>query len=117
MSQNCTFMEDFYVIGVYSHLEKFICYHQCYLHVFYFYATRLITREGGPSIRKLRGILSLFSQSLRNNSSQSWCFNYAILSPNCSLIFYITPSWELRSGSGTYGGSHFLVKMLSENNF
>ena len=30
---------------------------------------------GGLSIRKLRGMLGLFSQSLRNNSSQSWCFN------------------------------------------
>ena len=42
MSQNCTFMEDFNVIGVYYYLEKI----QCYLHVFYFYATHLITRQG-----------------------------------------------------------------------
>ena len=42
MSRNCTFMEDFNVIGVYYYLEKI----QCYLHVFYFYATHLITRQG-----------------------------------------------------------------------
>ena len=29
----------------------------------------------GLSIRKLRRILGVFSQSLRINSSQSWCFN------------------------------------------
>ena len=31
--------------------------------------------QEGLSTRKLRGILGPFSQSLRNNSSQSWCFN------------------------------------------
>ena len=31
--------------------------------------------QGGLSIIKLRRLLGLFSQSLRNNSSQSWCFN------------------------------------------
>ena len=67
--------------------------------------------QGGPSSRKLRVILGLFSQSLRNNSSQSWCFNWAILVPNRSLIWYIT------SGNHTYGGSHFFVKMGSENDF
>ena len=36
---------------------------------------RGISRQGGLSIRKLRRILGLFSQSLRNNSSQSWWFN------------------------------------------
>ena len=42
MSQSSTFMADFNVIGVYYYLEKI----QCYLHVFYFYATHLITRHG-----------------------------------------------------------------------
>ena len=31
--------------------------------------------HGGLSIRKLQRILGLLSQSLRNNFSQSWCFN------------------------------------------
>ena len=31
--------------------------------------------RGGLSIRKLRGILGLFSQSLCNYRLQSWCFN------------------------------------------
>ena len=37
--------------------------------------------------------------------------------PNRLLIFYITPSWELRSGNKTYDGSHFFVKMWSEHDF
>ena len=65
---------------------------------------------GGLSIWKLWGILALFSQSLRNNSSQSWGSNKAILFPNRSLNFYITPLWELQSGNETCGGSHFFWK-------
>ena len=70
---------------------------------------------GGLSIRKLWGMLGLFSQSLRDDSSQNRCFNWAISFPNHSLVFYITPSWELRSGNKTYDGSHFFVKLTISN--
>ena len=73
--------------------------------------------QGGLSIRKLWGNLALFWPSLRNNSLQNWGSNKAILFPNRSLNFYITPSWELRSGNETCGSSTFFVIMWSVNNF
>ena len=44
-------------------------------------------------------------------------FQLAISLSNRSLIFYITPSWQLQSGSKTFGGSHCFVAVLSGNNF
>ena len=49
------------------------------LHVLSDHSSQFMLRKspGGwaLSIRKLRGMLGLFSQSLRNDSSQSWCLN------------------------------------------
>ena len=47
MLQNCTFIQDFNVIDVFYHLEKNLyCDLQCYFHVFFFFATPLIIRQG-----------------------------------------------------------------------
>ena len=66
----------------------------------------LKVNQGDLSIRKLRGILGLFSPSLSKNSSQILCFNQAILFPNRSPSFYSTKmGW--RSWNNTSGGSPF----------
>ena len=42
-------------------------------------------------------------------------FQFGLSIPNCSLKFYITPSWGWQSGDETSGGSQSLVKVQCEN--
>ena len=55
------------------------------------------------SCEEIRHFLAITSQI----SIAKLVFQLGHFAPNCSLLFYIAPSWELRIGNETSGGSHF----------
>ena len=80
-----------------------------------FLCNSLSFKPGGSSNQKVsRDFRPFFAIAWQKIHTKFVCFNWAILLPNCSLKLYIAPSWELRGGNETFGGSHFFVKVCSE---
>ena len=65
------------------------------------------------SCEEIRHFLAITSQI----SIAKLVFQLGHFAPNCSLLFYIAPSWELRIGNETSGGAHFFVTVWIANEF